>query len=680
VKSFVQQVGRVIRNPHRDRTAVAYVLDHSNGRQEDLWQNFLRYDKTLAETGVEGVALGNEELLKALGQKYPPLTYVEGRFRTPCDLNTLDQYADLQLPLTVNVVRKAKGFRLQDFLVKLTQKYREADRVVRELPPDDHNMSVIFYVSFSNSPFLREKYFLESKLGVTILWDGDEYLFYYDSLGGPLPSDVLEGPVPASNLRRLFQRSENSFLTSVSLLNADPGYSAVRSRSVSAVKIGATAPGFDDHAFVCSTAEGYTSGSVEDANEKQRRIRRYVGFGHGRVSDLAGKWVPLGRYLQWLVAIKARLESKVEPEAVFGRYASITPIPKDTTPLSILLDVSGVIERYVTTKGDAMQIDDLCVDVKNGVFSVMTNGAPCVADIRFDPTLRKYVISSKDLDQMYESNDPNNPEGLVGYLNATQSFKVIPRSQGIVYSLGDFHSPLIKFGPEYNDEKMSLFSSIFTDPILEKITQEKGTKCQSDGKGWETGCLFHLIDKLGEGTSLSPHLADADTLVCDDMGAETADFIAVVPARGDQSGRAILIHAKASEGSPHYCSASALQTVCSQAVKNLGELSLYTMENQDKIDKWGKAWKGKQGEVANRIRRGKNVENAWENIRRTVHDPSAQHEVWLVLGGILSKAHFNRLLTSSQPKPFAKQAAYLLFSTLTTVASNGRKLRIFCSP
>lgn len=222
VKAFVQQVGRVLRNPKRNAGSIAYVLDHSNGRQEYLWSNFLAYDEVIAAAGIRSLAVGNEALLRILEQSSPSLTYIDGIFRFPCKLGKLNP-DDLQLPRTVNIVSKGESFRLRDFFVMLTRSYQQEDRIVQTLPPDKHGLAVVFYVCFSNSPFLREKYFVESKLGVTILWETDRYLCYFDSLGRLLSHETLDGPVTAATLRRLFQRRNDLYLTSVALWNANPG-------------------------------------------------------------------------------------------------------------------------------------------------------------------------------------------------------------------------------------------------------------------------------------------------------------------------------------------------------------------------------------------------------------------------------------------------------------------------
>jgi hypothetical protein len=68
-----------------------------------------------------------------------------------------------------------------------------------------------------------------------------------------------------------------------------------------------------------------------------------------------------------------------------------------------------------------------------------------------------------------------------------------------------------------------------------------------------------------------------------------------------------------------------------------------------------------------------------EAIRRVVKDPSADREVWLMLGNLLSKAELQRQLMSDRPSGPAIQAAYLLSSTISSVAAAGARLTVFSS-
>lgn len=688
VRTFVQQVGRIIRNPEQAREATAHVLDHSKGRQAELWQNYLKYDTLVQESGISVLAKSNEVLVEAVSGVQPAVVYLDGRFRTSVDLDVLDPQNHLQLPLTVNVYRKEPGFRIGRSFEAILRAHAEADRVPRPQPLQD-DVGVIWYVGVRNSPLLRDGAFLEHRLGVTLLRELDQYVCYFDSSGMAAPQvDGLGPPVPLRTLRKLFQKREGCYLTSVALRNADPGLTVVRGRAISAVDIDATAPAFDDHAFVCSTAYGYSAWRPKADSAEFKRIRRYVGFGSGKVSDLTGKWVPFTEYLAWLEEIRSVLASSTSGLPTFRRYASAADVPADPSPVSVLLDLGEIRDRYLTVgsaevPGDQpMEIDELCQQVENGSCSMAANGRQCSVSIEFDRERGRYSLRSPELDALYYSPDPDQREGLIQYLNASQSIRVIPKSPGMFYTEGQFYRPLIRFGPEYDDGKMGVLRTLVPIGRLAEVASEKGTKCLARGAGWEPGCLFHLIDTLGVGCDLAGYFAGTEILVCDDMGDESADFILVQAVRAEPGRRRVaFVHAK-SRATASFYSASDLQDVCSQAVKNLGELALFGDSRADRQRKWARRWSSGQveGYVARRIRRAQRQASVWEDIRRSIRDPTAEREVWLVLGRILSKARLEEELTKAQPHTAAVQAAYLLFSTLTATASGGARLRVFCSP
>jgi hypothetical protein len=688
VRALVQQVGRIVRNPEQRKGSVTYVLDHSGGRQASLWQNYLQYDEVLRTQGVDILARGQELMVNALRNAQPPVIYLEGRFRTPSNLETLDAWKDLQLPLTVNLLRKEAGFRLREAHEAVIRAHTEADRIVWS-PTLDNGVGVAVYVAIRNSPLLREGAFLESRLGVTVLKELGDYICYFDSVGTPPPIVAGIGrPVPLKILRKLFQRREGCYLTSVALRNANLGAAMVRARSISAVDIDLTVPAFDDHAFVCSTAYGYSVRRASDRGASANRVRRYVGFGSGKVSDLIGKAVPFREFLAWLDEIREILRSSTESLPTFRRYASIAGPPADPTPNSVLLDLAEVRDRYVTAGGDGiprdapMEIDELCKEVENGQFSVVANGKECNVSIEFDAARQRYVLQSPELDGLYYSTDAQEREGLIQYVNRTQSIRVIPRSPGSFYTEGQFYRPLIRFGAEYDDRKMAVLASLVPIAALAAVGSEKGARCRTRGAGWESGCLFDLIDRLGRGTEMANYFEGAEILVCDDMGDEISDFILLQRLEGAGGRKRIaFIHLKARSEASLY-SASDLQDVCGQAAKNLGELALFGDSRADKTRKWGRPWKSGQvqGYVARRIRLARRRGRVWEETRRVVRDPTGDREVWLVLGRILSKRRFEDELKKPQPQAAAVQAAYLLFSTLTTAAAAGARLRIFCSP
>lgn len=687
VRAFVQQVGRVIRNPRRIGGAVAHVLDHSRRlRQTRLWNDFLAYDELIERDGYAAVTLNRESLVSQLQKAVPGLLYINGRFRAPAELTQLD-LDDLQLPLSTNVFEKPDRFSLGEVQNSMVRQCEEDD-LVFHAPTPRENATIVFYLRVDSSPFLETGFFAEPELGLSLVHERGKYLFVFDS-GARLAANAVNAvSVAHSKLRKLFVRSPQTRLTHVSMVNANPGADQVRARAIAAVRVEQLVPSFDEHAYVLRTATGYSRGRRGEEGEED--VRRYIGIESGRVSDLGARFVPFDEWAAWTDELHRIFDGRQAGLPVFNRWASDAPAPSDPTPRSVLLDLSDVVDRYLTTGQDddhlpnrRMVVSELCADVGDGKFMITANDKGCEVKIEFDSTRQQYVLSSPEIDRRYYSRDTNNTEGVVRYLNRTQSLRVIPGTGGYFYTLGQFYRPLIKFGPEYDDAKMGVLASLVSIRELGTPMREKGEHSRNDGSGWEKGCLFDLIDSLGRGTGLATYFEGTEVLVCDDLNDESADFILVQRATSTRRRRVVAVHAKAStQGSQ--CSAGALQDVCGQAQKNLREVSIFADPGPSKRAKWSRPWNGRphtQGFVRGRIRRRNSGSEPEEDIRRTVKDPTADREVWLMLGNLLSKAELKRLLCqrNAPPPGYAIHAAYLLFSTITNVAAAGARLVVFCS-
>ena len=680
-RALVQQIGRVLRNPARTPGAVGHVLDHSQGRQEELWKDFRRFDDMVADNGMDVADFGGR-MLSAIRKAQPDVIYLDGRFRSAFALDEIDPEDELIIPATVNVFRKSAGFDRQALRSHLECDYKQQDRDVRYVPSG--GADVFLYLGFRNSPLLRSTSFIECRLGVTIVRECGEYVCCYDSGGGvPAILDDYTEPVPVDELRRLFRKADGSYLTAVSLHNSNLGVRAIRTRAITASRIDDTVPTFDDHSFICRTARGYSS-------EDNGAVRRYVGFGRGKITDSTVGRVPFDDYLAWLDQVTQVLIDKPEPVGAFVRFALHADPPDDPTPLNILLDLGEVEDEFVTSEADgieagqAMVIEDACQDVTDGEFAVQANGKKCAVSVAFCSKTGRYVIDSADLETVYHSTVNGLDRGIVHYLNREQAFRVVPRSHGSFYTLGAFYSPIIRFGKRYDDDQIGLLKILYGSKCVETVGSEKGTVCRLDRSGWDADSVFSIIDSLGVGHGLDALFGNPDTVICDDMGTEAADFIF---ADSGQS-RVAFVHAKcrSKAGTSKYA-ASPLQEVCGQATKNLKYFSRYVSYDPPKARKWhNNAWKAPsttQGEVAARIRRypaglstGLKV---WQHVQRLIRDPNSTLEVWLVLGRLLSKSELERQLTASNPAPEARQAAYLLFSVMNDVASVGARLRVICS-
>lgn len=689
-RAFVQQVGRIIRNPSQEPDAHGHLLDHWNGHHEDLWKGFRAYDEALDTEGIAAFRLSTGEgLLKDLMQLQPRTAYIDGRFRSELDFSSIAPLEDVQLPLRANILLKQTGFDLDQAVNALEDYYESKDRVSEAYSPTP-NTRVVLSVKCSNSPYLRNHAFIEADLNVAVLREFDDVVGVYETSGlmsMNWDEAGLGSSVHSKRLRRLFRRDQRSRLTSVSLKNSNLGASVIRSRSITAASIEATVPGFDDYAQICTTAEGHAvddyEGDTAFENSMGGKSRRYVGFSRGRVTQASRGYVLLSEYLAWLDHLDGILKSDTKPLTVLSRYALESKVPGRPDPRNVLLDTTEIRNEYHHYDSRApLEIEDACCAVDDdGVIEVIANGEPLTGRVSFDRDRVRYVLESADMERRFITDNDALPGSVVQYLNRQQAFRVIPEDWRTVYISGQFYKPAMQVGGAFDSGSYELGRCFLTDATVGGAQSEKGNAVRDNGAGWEHNSLFGIIDSLGAGTTLSEHFGDPDILVCDDMGREAADFF--LCDTSVKTPRVVLIHAKASSQN-RSCSASGLHDVCAQAVKNLGYLAMFSQERPARVGSngWVRPWRNSYiGVVNERIRRGTGTSTAiWKKIQETVNNPLVQKEVWLFLGQILSKQAFERKLAKGPPPSEALQAAYLLHAAMTDVAAVGGRLRIICAP
>jgi superfamily II DNA or RNA helicase len=424
-RALVQQVGRIIRNPSQGENAIGYVLDHWKGHHHDLWKGFLAYDEALHSRGIETFHLSTGEgLLRDLIKLQPRTAYIDGRFRSEFDFSAIDPNKDVQLPLRTNLLEKLPEFNIDDAVDALKNLYEDKDRVAETYSPTP-STRVFLSVTCSNSIYLRNHAFMEADLHVAVLHEFDECVGVYESSGViPMVWDDagLGGPVDIKRLRRLFRQDQLSKLTSVSLKNSNLGASVIRSRSFTAASIESTVPGFDDYAQICTTAEGYSAATIEGnydngPTETEAKVRRYVGFSRGRVSQANSGYVLLTDYIVWLEKLNTILNSDTKPLIVLSRYALETKVPSKPKPRSLLLDISEISDDYHhIDSGAGIDIEDACLTVDNdGAVSFVANGENVSGKIAFDPARIRYILECSALDQRFFTKSDLLPGSIVKY-------------------------------------------------------------------------------------------------------------------------------------------------------------------------------------------------------------------------------------------------------------------------
>ncbi len=680
-RSLVQQIGRIIRNPDRSSEIKSYVLDHHNAHHKALWDGFLEYDRRIKEEGISALNLSISDGFFPKFLKNQPIAYIDRKFRYILNLGSLIPNKDIQLPLQINFLSKTKKFNYEKF-IDYTKKKLETEDKRFELFQINQSCSIIVYLSYKNSRFLTYSCFLESRLGVIVIKNYDNSLAYYDSSGNIPLSDYelgIKGPIKSESLKKLIYKEKKNFITELSLINTNLGVNTYRSKRLNAASLNEMPPALDDHAQYLTTFRGvnYEKNEIDE----DIPIRKYIGINRGRISQ-SSSYVPLFDYINWLDSQYNRFKEDIGISEFFKRYALESEEPKFKDAKNILLDLQDIEDYFFvndpnTRSKTPLFVDNSCQEVDMGNFSIRANNKNFPIQINYDSKKKKYILTSSELDSYYYS-EHDNYKSIISFFNKTQSFRIIPRSSGKIYTKYRFFSPRIQYGSKYSREESIFNLILISDSILKEVSSEKGKECKAGNKGWDVDSLFDVIDNLGKGTTLAKYFGDPDILICDDMNKEIADFILC----DTKHNRVVMIHAKGTTEFHPY-SASKLQDVCGQASKNVRYLAPENKDLPPNINLWNKMWespKTTKGKT-HRIRRGSGSPlDLWNIIKKIIDNPNSNREVWIFLGRTLSKSKFLKRLYQSSPTPEAIQAAYLLHTTLETIGKIGAKFYVFCYP
>jgi hypothetical protein len=668
-RAIIQQIGRVLRNPHQEeQDMTAHVVGRGDRDLARTWEAYLRFDRQQEADAVATLPVLVERVLAS----QPEAFYYDGGYRVRIDLTDENAWREFAFPLRTRVFRAVRevGPGLVEIAAEIVDEWREIDRTVFDPQRPDATTIVVPYVAVENSPLLRTGTFIEPQFGYTVVRLKDDLLFLYDAQGRA-PKVVLLSfkPLKPTELSGLFPTGVSN-LTSVALLNTDIGRQAARSRQLRAAAIDDLAPDLADYGYVCTIAEGYTE--IADS-----RFRRYLGLSRARVSDYRRSERDFAEYSDWLDEIGRALGSAATPVVTFSRYAAYSPVPENPEPVHVLLDVDPTdFEQQSGAARVPLQLDDTAYEVTNGEFTVIANGKAHQAKLSWNAGFERYDLVAHTLRaEAFVERDGEHRE-LLTYVNQEQALRIVPSNRTEIYSHGHFFKPI---RPDRRIGGFQLLDVLVGIDALANTSSEKGETTVDDD--WNPESVFGLISALAPA---SPRAAPAqmtallpapDLLVCTDMGTEVADFVATQP------GRVVLIHAKASS-TPRQRSASALHDVASQAIKNLPYLQpLSDAEPPDK--RWTSPWRAKGVEgTATRQRVGSFTSSPemWKHIRAVIANPQAEREVWLVLGQSLSIKTIKAEAAKMKPAAEALQIFSLLQTTWGAVSQLGARLRIFCSP
>lgn len=275
-------------------------------------------------------------------------------------------------------------------------------------------------------------------------------------------------------------------------------------------------------------------------------------------------------------------------------------------------------------------------------------------------TLQRTGIRLKglgSLDNLYVVGN-NCPAGkLITYINAHKCFYVGFEDVQFIYQGNQLH----KDGNILNSIE-SILSIFEGAPEMAGVNTEKGRPTVED-EDFAPDTVFHAVERIFRNEA-------ASHIVCDDMGYECADHIAL------SDNRISFIHSKAKRDTS--LSASAFQEVMGQALKNIGNLRYMDVAN--KVNNWrGRHYPNSNIDVC----REGDLDTFEETYRRNLNAPNGIKEVCLAINFISKRVlqgAFEALKNGEhlRQKHAVSQMIWLLSAFISSCKDADMQCRIFC--
>jgi hypothetical protein len=409
-----------------------------------------------------------------------------------------------------------------------------------------------------------------------------------------------------------------------------------------------------------------------------------IAPGSARISRKDTRAV-LNDLIRWVMRTSAELKTggRHYSKTFLAEFCTAVPLadlPSNAKPNAILFDFSELMASWEDTPGDYE-------------FALMRSPRSETQHVLSEKqiqglwTIVQQVLTIDGDNIIYVS--PRDKEHVIGRLRVNKNSisirsglleRLLIRCRGEEQRLSTYTNQennfLITFSePEYGYGERQLFQDIHLlgsidsllrvfepQAALSTVTAEKAPSKSE----FKTNGIFRWVED---------NLAPGASLVCDDLGDEWADYVAI--DMNSSPPRLQFIHCKHGKKTT---SASGLQEPIGQAIKNLSRMFRGIEFFTPKINgKWRQKYSTTQ---IPRIRRGVTERQVEKALSTVLSDPNTERSVVLVLSSISLKELsdvFNELKAGTA-KPHVSQLLWILSGLISACREHGVRPHVICQP
>lgn len=473
-------------------------------------------------------------------------------------------------------------------------------------------------------------------------------------------------PISATKIANVLVENNTDF-QQIKLANMNTSKNAMRTKSYEANNLQISMPMFGTHQNIVT--------NIRFANDNDGACS--VNIGTSRIAKFGSK-KGLTLLLEWMNFLVDKIEKYIETESFLTRFAmphNWKEVCAELQPTSLLVNIFE-LQNYIQDKLNDKTIyrkigKDSYKSFTDSFWRMFRHGSECLELTKVTDTKFMYksigvtklinglnIDTIKPLDSLYYKDNIGKYIKVKSLINTLHCFTV---------SFSDF-SYIYAYGKLYMNSKIDKdFDSILAvlEPIdsINGVTSEKGEGYDAHSTEFTPNSLFHVVEHDLYDT--------ADILLCDDMGNEWADHIAI------NNDTISFIHSKCKDKAG--LSASNFQDVIGQAIKNIGNMNPSMDALQTKIDSMRGTWKNTG---IQKCRRG-HVDDIEEKYLNLMSNPNKKREVCLAVNFLSKQSLATAFSNIKNDIPFQQknsvvQLAWILNGFISTCKEADLNCKIYC--